>query len=249
MNSTIISRSHRCIGLTLVLLMTVLVGCADDDTLVMPEPVGGFQLEVRYDSMRTVPGGDGLLPLRIIPDSGFSGNVNLDAWCETSVHAALKSRSVDARFPVSEIRLQPDSSCDTLHYSIIVRGSNNTDTAYDTCEVRVVTWDQTAPSDADNKRDELLAWVEAQYPDLEDWDTLTWEAFSTYPQILIVEHVTYLSERWEVRVCYHVMIAPYDWSYICLRRRAEWEPILAARRESDGTVHAVPIDEYPDMWD
>ena len=252
MNSIIMSKVHTVllVGLILVSLTAVFSGCSDDDDPLTSYPQGdGFRLEVRYDSVRVAPGGDCLLPLRIIPEVDLSGNVDLTVWCEQSVNIGLTDRSINVFHPVSEMRIRPDLDCDTLSYRLVIRGVHGSDTLLDSCRVRVVQWDPQVPVEALGKRDELLEWVKATYPDLENWDTVSWEAFRTYPQILVVEHVTFLTSEWEIRICYHVTIPPNDWSYICLRRRSEWETMLAARRESDGTVHEVPVSEYPDLWD
>ncbi len=69
----------------------------------------------------------------------------------------------------------------------------------------------------------------------------------TYPEILVVEHWTFLNPTWEMRMCFHVMIPPYDWSMLTIRSRGEWDFQFAAKRESDGTTYEIPVAEYPVM--
>ncbi|MBD3258457.1 hypothetical protein GF377_08485 [candidate division GN15 bacterium] len=232
-----------------VVVAVCLLVCCNDDTVSPIKDAGTFSLEARYDSLRAVPGGDALLPIRIVPANDFSGGVNLSVSCDTLVSAGCTKRSVTRDDPVAEIRIRPDSSCDTLEYQLQITAFNDDTTVVANLPLRVVQWHSVTPPLAADKRDSMLAWVTSEYPDLEQWDTLTWEAFQTYPQILVVNHTTFLSAMWEVRECHHVTIPPHDWSMLCIRHRWNWEPTLAVKRESDGTTYEIPVGDYPDMWD
>jgi hypothetical protein len=87
-----------------------------------------------------------------------------------------------------------------------------------------------------------------QHPELGDLSPQVWRNYLTYPMHLIVEHWTFLSTAWEVRLCRHIMIPPHDWSMILFRRLGTLEPVLAARRETDGSIHQIPVSEYPVLY-
>jgi len=112
-------------------------------------------------------------------------------------------------------------------------------------EVEMFDWSSDNLPDAIIKRDDLIKWLEAKHPEFGNFSGENWFAYLTYPAHLIVEHWTFLYEKWEMRICYHVTIPPYNWSMICLRPRGEVDAIFAAKRESDATTYEIPISDYP----
>ena len=115
-------------------------------------------------------------------------------------------------------------------------------------EVEIFDWSSANLPDVIIKRDELIDWVEASHPEFGTFSSENCFAYITYPAHLIVEHWTFLYEKWELRICYHVMIPPYNWSMLWLRPRGEVDPIFAAKKESDGTTYEMPISEYPTFY-
>ena len=112
-------------------------------------------------------------------------------------------------------------------------------------EVEMFDWSSDNLPDAIIKRDELIDWLEIEHPEFGTFTGESCYAYITYPAHLIVEHWTFLYANWELRICYHVMIPPYDWSELCLRERGKVDAIFAAKRESDGTTYEIPIEDYP----
>ena len=119
----------------------------------------------------------------------------------------------------------------------------NTETI--TLEVEMIDWSSENLQDAIIKRDELIDWLEVEHPEFGTFTGENCYAYVTYTAHLVVEHWTFLYEDWELRICYHVMVPPYDWSKLWLRERGEVDAIFAARRESDGTIYEIPIEDYP----
>jgi hypothetical protein len=114
-----------------------------------------------------------------------------------------------------------------------------------TLEVKMYNWSSDNLPDAIIKRDELIDWLEIEHPELGTFTGENCYAYVTYPVHLIVEHWTFLYDDWEMRICYHVMVPPYDWSMLWLRERSEIEAIFAAKQESNGTTYEIPIEDYP----
>ena len=112
-------------------------------------------------------------------------------------------------------------------------------------DVEMFDWTSDNLPDAIIKRDELIDWLEVEHPEFGTFTGENCYAYITYPAHLVVEHWTFLYENWEMRICYHVMIPPYNWSKLCLRERGEVNSIFAARRESDGTVYEISVGDYP----
>ena len=112
-------------------------------------------------------------------------------------------------------------------------------------EVEMFNWTSESLPNAIIKRDEFIDWLEINHPEFGSFSTANSFAYITYPAHLVVEHWTFLYDEWEMRICYHVMIPPYDWSMIWLRPRGEIDAIFSAKRESDGTTYEILVSEYP----
>ena len=115
-------------------------------------------------------------------------------------------------------------------------------------EIEMINWSSENLHTAIIKRDELIDWLEAEHP---EFGTFTGEnsfAYVTYPAHLICEHWTFLYEMWEMRICYHVTIPPYNWSMVCLRPRGEVDAVFAAKREYNGTAYEIPVEDYPTYY-
>ncbi len=115
-------------------------------------------------------------------------------------------------------------------------------------EVEMFDWSSDNLPDAIIKRDELIDWLEAEHPEFGTFSGENWFAYVTYPAHLIVEHWTFLYEKWEMRICYHVMIPPHNWSKLWLRPRGEVDAVFAAKREYDGTAYEIPVSDYPTFY-
>ena len=115
-------------------------------------------------------------------------------------------------------------------------------------EVEIFDWSSDNVHDVIIKRDELIDWLEANHPEFGTFSSENCFAYITYPAHLVVEHWTFLYEKWEMRICYHVTIPPYNWSKIWLRPRCEVDAVFAAKHESDGTTYEIPILEYPTFY-
>jgi hypothetical protein len=251
-------------GLAPLVLVLHLVGCLTDSTTPPPPGESGFDLAARYSFVRSHPGGGGVFLLRLDPEPSGDGNILLSLSADPSLHARLDRRFLNAAEPLAELTLRPDlalalASPETCRITVTaVRPAEPGDTVPQApataarsparrleLEVELIPWIAGDPATAILKRDELLAWVIAAHPELSNLAEPYRIAYQTYPSILVVEHWTFLGAAWEIRVCWHVTIPPYDWSMIRLRRRGDWEPLLAACRDSDGTTYEIPVSEYP----
>jgi hypothetical protein len=88
--------------------------------------------------------------------------------------------------------------------------------------------DQLGPAAAD-VRDLFIGWLATQHPELGIDAATTWDGTLAGARLLVVEHYLFFSSEWEMGVSWHVMIEPYDWARIYLRRRGvELEPSFAA---------------------
>jgi hypothetical protein len=187
-------------------------------------------------------------------DGYFSGDVRLYLAADPALNARLDRRVLSPGSNIAEITIRPGESIEIDTYEIELKAIHALNPSsikrYQTIylEVDVLQWGPTNPANIIPKMDEFVGWLETEHPELGNFSDRIWFPYMTYPQIWIVEHWSFLDEDWEFRLCYHVMIPPYDWSKILLRRRGVWDPVLAAMRETDGTIHEIPISEYPIMF-
>ena len=217
-------------------------------------------IKAKYSWIRSQAGGGGIYILQLVTAANFPANVNLRLDADPRLNAALSKRSVTLNDPVAEITIRPSENIDTGTYVITVYAYGNLVSHVYTpgmvqrvrLEVEITPWPAGGPDQwILDKRDIMLDWIEETYPGLGPFDNIEWFSYFTYPGILVVEHWTFLSNDWEVRTASHVMIPPHDWSMIWMRPRDEWSPILAAKREHDGTDYVmfeIPVEDYPTFW-
>lgn len=247
-----------CIGLAFV-------GCSSDNPIETPmsptslekkpvEPpptgVGSFSLEAKYTYIRSYPGGGGVYLLRVIPGADMTGDVAITVSAAKALTAQLTTSVVNAQSAITEVSLDPTAQASMGLNLITVTATNQTHEETIQLEAELFGWGILSMSIATETQDRFMDWLGDEHPELGNFSRIRWDMYGTYPGIKIVEHYTYLSEEWEFRICFHVMIPPDDWSMMQLRRRGEWEPVLAAKREwdegaQDYIIHEVPIEDYP----
>jgi hypothetical protein len=231
------------------LALTLCVGCAGGDD-PQPEPndcggYGAFSLEAKYQAIKSYPGGGGLFIVRVSPSADLVGEAQLTLSATRELNARLTRLVLNRQDDTVEVTIQPSRDLAPGDYRIEVEARSTHCTRRLPLDVKVVAWDVGDGGESPQKRDEFLAWLNAEHPELGGFSSSGWSSYQTYPEILIVEHWTFLNERWEMRVCFHVMIPPHDWSMVRLRSREAWDPVLAARRDSDGAIHEIAVGEYP----
>lgn len=115
-------------------------------------------------------------------------------------------------------------------------------------EIEMINWTSENLANAIIKRNDLVDWLEADHPEFGTFSGENSFAYVTYPAHLIVEHWTFLYEKWEMRICFHVTIPPHNWSMVWLRPRGEIDAVFAAKREYNGTAYEIPVEDYPTYY-
>ncbi len=67
----------------------------------------------------------------------------------------------------------------------------------------------------------FIRWLAEKHPELGITEATEWTGTMVSPQWLIVSHYLFFSDEWEMHIEWHIMIAPYDWVRIDLRRRGK----------------------------
>jgi hypothetical protein len=236
--------------------LALLAGCLEvggdampDEPLPSPEDAGEYVLQARHTAIRSYPGGGGVFTVFIDPREDFSGTVRLSVEADPLLHASLSRHVLDERERVAELRLAPSETIGVGMQRITVVAMHDKRTTALSLDVELLPWSQAPAGMEMEKREDFLTWLRTAHPELGDVTQRPFHRYMTYPEILIVEHWTFLSSDWEMRLCYHVMIPPHDWSMLLLRRCGSLSPLLAARRESDGSIHEIAVEQYPTLFD
>jgi hypothetical protein len=247
------TRSVAVLMAAILVLGTFLGGCSEDRLLqeeVRSELAGGdaFALHAKYSRIRSCPEGGGLFILVLTPGPNLDGDVELSVESAPCLHAELDRNTLNWKSRVAEVSIRPDATAEFRDYEIKVEAGDGNTIRTLSLQVEMLQWSAGVSDFAETRLDEFVDWFRERDLEFGNLATKKWFTYLTYPRILVVEHWTFVSRDWEVRLCYHVMVPPYDWSMIRLRRRGEVEPVFAARRDSDGTIYQIPISEYPLMF-
>lgn len=218
-----------------------------------------FKLNAKYRDIMSCPGGGGVFIVKLDAEDDFDGDVPLWLDADALLDARLHTAVLNVESDIAEISIRPSLSIVPGIHTVTVHAAPPrscvaiTADMYRTIqlEVEIVNWGAPDPRFAEMKRDVLTDWLVENHPKYSSILSQDWYPYLTYPSILVVEHWTFLSDDWELRICYHVMIPPYDWSMLMLRRRGNWDADIAIKREADGSgyvIHEIPLDEYPTFY-
>jgi hypothetical protein len=239
---------YRIIPMLFVLIVAV-TGCNDEVVNpINPENCGDFELKASYDSIRSCQGGGGSFVLYINPGKDFRGTINLSLQSDHCLHAILSKSTLCRADSVCEILIKPDTLTSVSSYLLEVTASNAMFSHTIHLRANIIDWDYYEDIESLGKKEQFKNWFITQNPKYGTAFSTPFLSYETYPQIIIVKHMTYLTKDWEIRLCYHVMIDPYDWAIMRIRNRNSPEPEIAAKRGIDGIIRPIPISEYPVLF-
>lgn len=224
-----------------LLLFLGLSGCTD----YLPS----YTIKAKFSYIKSNPNGGGVFIIKLIPLYDFSGNVSLSVSSDKLLNPQLTQYFLNKTITISELEIRPDGLIHPGLYNITVIATNDKISHEISLEVEIINLTTSEPSiQIIEKRDEFITWLDSEYPEFGNLSSQDWYSYMTYPGILVVEHWTFLSKQYEMRICNHATIPPYNWSKIRLRPRGDWDPVFAAVHEYDGTTYEIPLSEYPIMF-
>ena len=240
-----------------VLLSTafILCGCLElfnEELPPEPQPIeddqGSFTLHASYRAIRSYPGGSGVFVVSMRPGQGFAGIVRLTLEADSELHAQIDRYLLDEDDSVAEIRIAPMSPGGGDSLRILFTARHNGVEQHIPLAVDVMEWDHPSPGAEIRYRNQFIDWLADAHPELNISGQDFFGRWMTYPQHLIVEHWTFLSREWEMRICFHVMFPPDDWSKMRLRCRGCPEALIAVHRDTKGNITQIPVEEYPTFY-
>jgi hypothetical protein len=235
------------IGISLLFIMLTTYGCNEQENPNQPnqDDKGDYSIVAKYDSIRSYPGGGGIFIVYITPDKDFSGTVILKLEADKSLNAFLRKTTLDNKNCVAEIVISPEKTINIKKYNIRLIASHEGKEKNIELGIDLYEWQQGEIETPLSKLNEFRDWLNANYPKYNALFGKFKTFYHTYPEILIVEHYTFLTDEYEIRLCYHVMIPPDDWSMILFRKRDSIKAEFAARRDTDGKIYSIPVSDYP----
>ena len=227
--------------------LALLIKCKKNDIIIDPveNDMGDYTLVSKFDSIRSYPLGGGNFVLYIQPDASFKGEVKFSIEADPKLNATLNKTTLTSKNNVIELTINPVASVDIKDYPITVKATHNNIEKKKYLNVKLYQWLPGNTEASDLKLNDFKSWLIAQNPKYASLFQYQMQKYLTYPEILIVEHWTYLSNDYELRFCFHVMIPPHDWSRIQIRQRGRVEAELSALRVTDGTISIIPNSDYP----
>lgn len=229
-----------------LMLACVLVGCEPFDSWLAPSE---FALEVAPTAV-----GDGLPGQRCVLLATVT-NDGEGLWAQIPVE--ITASAPGATVTVENGSIRPGEVAEVTVISESSAGETNPDGGWDfvatiratrgslqrVAEVPITVTsnesDLVGP-DATAVRDLFIPWLAENRPDLGITDQTDWTGTIVTPHILVVTHYLFYSAEWEMHVFWHVMIPPYDWGRIELRRR--FEEVLPSVAFEIPSRSAAPIE-------
>jgi hypothetical protein len=153
---------------------------------------------------------------------------------------------------VAEVTLIPELSDQERTLEVIVHGQR--DTAMTVGRLDVLTHmpgvDQERGAFAAEVRDRFVPWLAEHHPELGITSATEWRGTVVIPQVLVVMHYLFFSAEWEMHVEWHIVIPPYDWARIDLRRRLpDWRPSRAFEISSwANETEPIEIEPPESIW-
>lgn len=210
---------------------------------------GTYSLVARATIIRSYPGGGGVFTVGITPGPDFRGDVRLSVVADRDLHVTLSLPLLDTLHPFADLHLAPEKGCPVTERTILLRADHAGVVRTLALNVTMYDWDHGEPGDEMPLLRRYLEWIRVRHPEAGNVEILPLRRFLTYPQTLIVEHWTFLSPLYELRLCRHVMIPPDDWSMILLRRVGRVDPFFAARLDTgSGEIREIPVADYPTLY-
>lgn len=250
------------VGIVLVVATVVVVGgCGAGSSATNGLP-GGFTLIVNPEVMNALPGERCVL-LATVSEAGRPPHPN-----PVEIVTTCPGAEVEVENPlilpgeVAEITVIPGARAasqldpggpepDYILTAVITATRSGTSRGA-SVQLNVITGfeDQLAPAAAE-MRSRFTSWLAENSPELGITSQTQWTGTMPSP-LLVVEHYLYFNDEWEMHLEWHVMIPPYDWVRMELRRRFDETAYSLAyeisSRSADPQLEPMPIEPMNLLW-
>jgi len=121
----------------------------------------------------------------------------------------------EANGPITD----PNETIEEKTLTITVMAERQGLTRAETVTVNVTQGQDKFETLTSDYRDRFIPWLAQNYPELGITEETKWYGTIVRPNHFVVMYYLFFSEQWEMGLRWHVMIPPYDFAEIYLRRR------------------------------
>jgi hypothetical protein len=151
---------------------------------------------------------------------------------------------------VAEITVTPGEATVNGTVSVVIQAEREGLVRTKSVSLDITNETDQLGEDAALTLDKFIPWLAANHPELGITSQTEWAGTIVSPRWLVVSHYLFFSDEWELHIEWHIMIAPYDWARIDLRRRfSESSPSIAFEISSvSGETAPIPIAPPESPW-
>jgi hypothetical protein len=146
---------------------------------------------------------------------------------------------------VGEVWVVPDAATEETTITTTFTATRGGVAHTDQRTTKIMPFEDDRAQEAQPYFDMWVDWLAANHPDLGITKSTKWESSYTLA-LLIVSHYAYFSDEWEMKVSWHIMIAPDDFTEVYLRHRGDETEWTHAYRMDSFTNKTTPHEITPD---
>lgn len=165
---------------------------------------------VTVDPPAIVPGQVG--EVTVIPGKGNGGE-------DPNILRSIVSEDVSRPGDPNSLIIEPNEPFEDKSLRITIMAERQGLTRTETVTVNVTQGEDNLAALASEYQDRFIPWLTENYPELGITEETEWIGTIIRPHIVVVMYYLFFSEDWEMGLRWHVMIPPYDFAEIYLRRR------------------------------
>jgi hypothetical protein len=217
-----------------------------------PSPTAGDEFtieilpaEVPVEGRPAIPG-QKVSFLVVVTSPGNDATVTISA---TAIGAKITDIKPAQLKPgvVGEVWLVPDAATEEATITVSFTATRGSVTHTDQRSTRIMPFEDDRAEQAQPYFETWIDWLATNHPEFGITKATNWD--STYVMaLLIVSHYAYFSDEWEMKVSWHIMIAPDDFTEVYLRHRGDETAWSHAYRMDSFTnkteVHEITPDPF-----
>jgi hypothetical protein len=148
---------------------------------------------------------------------------------------------------VGEVWVVPDAATEETTITTSFTATRGSVTHTDQRTTKIMPFEDSRAEEAQPYFDMWVDWLAANHPEFGITRSTKWES-SYVLALLIVSHYAYFSDEWEMKVSWHIMIAPDDFTEVYLRHRGDETAWSHAFRMDSFTNKTPPHEITPEEY-
>ncbi len=148
---------------------------------------------------------------------------------------------------VGEVWMVPDASTEEATVSTTIAATRGAFSHSEKRTTKVMPFEDSRQAEAQPYFEMWTSWLATNHPEFGITATTKWDS-SFVLALLIVSHYAYFSDDWEMKVSWHIMVKPDDFTEVYLRHRGTdttWTHAFRMDSFSGKTaVHEIPPPDY-----